>query len=88
MEQGLSECNSVYEHLANFIKKIILKLSQKKARPPLGVALPRCERLGSSLLSLPVCPVTSFVVAPTAACMRSASQSYSAAACMGNGVEL
>ena len=39
-KQGHSECNSVYEHLANFIKKIIIKLSQKKARPPLGEALP------------------------------------------------
>ena len=38
-KQKYSECNSVHKHSANF-KKIIIKLSRKKARPPLGEALP------------------------------------------------
>ena len=38
-KQKYSECNSVHKHSANF-KKIIIKLSLKKARPPLGEALP------------------------------------------------
>jgi hypothetical protein len=50
-KQGVSECNSVHEHLVIIYKKRIIKLSQKKVRPPLGVALLRCERLGCSLLS-------------------------------------
>jgi hypothetical protein len=61
--------HSVYEHLAIIYKKRIINLSQKKARPPLGVALPRCERLGCSLL-LPMSG--DFVAAPTA---RNTSQS-------------
>ena len=39
MEKGHSECNSVMNTWPIFNKKIIIKLSQKKARPPLGEAL-------------------------------------------------
>ena len=37
------------EFFQNF-KKIIINLSQKKARPPLGVVLPRCERFWLQLI--------------------------------------